>query len=97
MRKSKHEPKPLIGEDGEVRELLLEDIRKFRPAAEALSPALMAKLGIRPRGPQKAPTKQRMTIRLSRDVLDRFRATGRGWQTRLDAALREWLESHPAE
>jgi uncharacterized protein (DUF4415 family) len=53
--------------------------------------------GITPRSPQKAPTKQRATIRLSRDVLERFRATGRGWQTRMDAALREWLENHPAE
>ena len=42
-------------------------------------------IGIAPRSPQKAPTKQRTTIRLSRDVLERFRATGRGWQTRVDA------------
>jgi uncharacterized protein (DUF4415 family) len=91
------ERKPLTDEDGEVRELTEEDFKLFRPAAETLSPSLMAKLGIRPRGPQKAPTKQRTTIRLSRDVLDRFRATGRGWQTRVDDALRDWLESHPAE
>jgi uncharacterized protein (DUF4415 family) len=30
-------------------------------------------------------------------VLDRFRATGTGWQTRVDAALREWLEVHSAK
>ena len=91
------ERKPLIDDEGEVRELTEEDFKLFRPAAEVLSPSLMAKLGIRPRGPQKAPTKQRTTIRLSRDVLDRFRATGRGWQTKVDNALREWLDSHPAE
>ncbi|HWB51872.1 MAG TPA: BrnA antitoxin family protein [Stellaceae bacterium] len=89
--------RPLTDEEGEVRELLAEDFKYFRPMAEGISPSLAAKLGIRPRGPQKAPTKQRTTIRLSRDVLDRFRAGGRGWQTRIDRALREWLENHPAE
>jgi uncharacterized protein (DUF4415 family) len=89
--------KPLTDEDGEVRELTAEDFKLFRPASEVLSLSLQEKLGIRPRGPQKAPTKQRTTIRLSRDVLDRFRATGRGWQTKVDNALREWLDSHPAE
>jgi uncharacterized protein (DUF4415 family) len=89
--------KPLTDEDGEVRELLMEDIRQFRPMAEGISPTLAAKLGIQVRGPQKSPTKERTTIRLSKDVLERFRATGAGWQTRVDAALREWLKTHPAE
>jgi uncharacterized protein (DUF4415 family) len=93
MRKSK----PLIDDDGEVRELTEEDFKLFRPIEEVLSPALIAMIRARPRGPQKTPTKQRTTIRLSRDVIDRFRATGRGWQTRVDDALREWLEAHPAE
>jgi uncharacterized protein (DUF4415 family) len=44
------------------------------------------------RGPQKAPTKERITIRLSRDVVESFRATGDGWQSRVDAALQDWLE-----
>jgi uncharacterized protein (DUF4415 family) len=48
------------------------------------------------RGPQKAPTKERITIRLSRDVVERFRATGDGWQTRVDAALRDWLKQRKA-
>lgn len=38
MSKSKRECKPLIDKAGEVRELLLEDIRKFRPAIEVLPP-----------------------------------------------------------
>ena len=32
------------------------------------------------RGPQKAPTKQQVTLRLDKDVVERFRATGAGWQ-----------------
>lgn len=45
--------------------------------------------------PFAAITKERITIRLSRQVVQRFRATGRGWQTRIDAALQDWLEHHP--
>lgn len=96
MSKSKRERKPLIDEDGEVRELLLEDIRKFRPATEVLPPSLLAKLGIKIPPATPAPAKERTTIRLSRDVLQRFRASGPGWQARLDAALREWLDTHPS-
>ena len=44
--------------------------------------------------PPAATTKERVTMRLSRDVVGRFRATGPGWQTRIDAALKEWLETH---
>jgi uncharacterized protein (DUF4415 family) len=45
------------------------------------------------RGPQRTPTKERITIRLSRDVVEQFRATGDGWQTRIDTALQEWLSA----
>jgi uncharacterized protein (DUF4415 family) len=41
------------------------------------------------RGKQKAPTKAQVTLRLDRDILDHFRATGMGWQSRINAALRE--------
>lgn len=42
----------------------------------------------RGRGKQKAPTKIRVTLRLDRTTVEAFRATGAGWQTRLDAALK---------
>ena len=57
-----------------------------------LSPSLQAKL--RGRGPQKTPLKVSTTIRLSPDVLQAFRAGGEGWQTRIDAALKDWLRTH---
>ena len=85
--------KPLIDADGEVREMTTEDMAKFKPASKVLPPSLRKKLGVR--GPQKAPTKERITIRLSREVVERFRQSGDGWQTRVDAALREWLKHHP--
>jgi len=86
--------KSLINKEGEVRELTNQDFKQFRPAAEVLSPALQAKLGIRKRDPQKAPTKDRITIRLSQEVVEQFRATGEGWQVRVDTALRDWLKNH---
>jgi uncharacterized protein (DUF4415 family) len=59
-----------------------------------LSANLQSKLTRRGRGAQVAPTKTRITIRLSQNVVDSFRATGEGWQTRMDAALQEWLKTH---
>jgi uncharacterized protein (DUF4415 family) len=84
--------KPLIDYDGEVREITAADLAAFRSAHEALPESLRRKLGVR--GPQKAPTKERITIRLSPEVVERFRATGEGWQTRVDAALLDWLKDH---
>ena len=41
--------------------------------------------------PKSANPKQQRSIRFSPDVLAYFRATGKGWQTRMDAALKEWI------
>jgi len=38
--------------------------------------------------------KDRITIRLFPDVTAAFRASGTGWQTRMDAALKDWLRMH---
>lgn len=84
--------KPLVDSKGEVREIKVADLEKFLPAAEALPASLRRKVGVR--GPQKAPVKERITIRLSPDVVRRFRATGTGWQTRVDSALQDWLKTH---
>ncbi|HEX8012423.1 MAG TPA: BrnA antitoxin family protein [Casimicrobiaceae bacterium] len=46
----------------------------------------------RGRGPQKSPIKVLTTIRLDADVLAFFRAQGRGYQTRINDALREAKE-----
>jgi uncharacterized protein (DUF4415 family) len=42
---------------------------------------------------QRAPTKERITIRLSREVVEQFRASGDGWQARVDAVLLDWLKN----
>jgi uncharacterized protein (DUF4415 family) len=84
--------KPLIDAHGEVRELTAKELSRFKPAAEILSPTLLKKLGVR--GAQKAPIKERITIRLSQEVVSQFRETGAGWQTRMDLVLREWLKKN---
>ena len=43
------------------------------------------------RGPQQTPTKQMVSIRYSPEVLQYFKATGAGWQTRMNDALLEWV------
>ncbi len=49
----------------------------------------------RPRGrPRKPDARVQLSVRLSPDVIDRFRSMGAGWQTRIDQALREWLKEH---
>jgi uncharacterized protein (DUF4415 family) len=44
------------------------------------------------RGPQKAPTKKLVSLRLSPEVIDHFKSTGRGWQTRIDSTLMESIK-----
>ncbi|MGZ8961974.1 MAG: BrnA antitoxin family protein, partial [Methylophilaceae bacterium] len=39
-------------------------------------------------------TKVSTTVRFDRSVLEAFRATGKGWQTRMNEALKEWLKEH---
>ena len=39
--------RPLVDKDGEVRELLIEDIRQFRPISEVATATLAAKLGVK--------------------------------------------------
>jgi uncharacterized protein (DUF4415 family) len=78
--------------DRDNPEWTVEDFRKARPAREVLSPTLLRKVGVR--GPQKTPTKELVSIRLSRNVVESFRASGDGWQTRIDHALKEWLKNH---
>jgi len=44
--------------------------------------------------PAGTANKEQVAIRLDKDILTAFRATGAGWQTRMNDALKEWLNSH---
>ena len=82
--------KNVIDREGEVADLSRLDKAEMKPFT-ALPKSLQAKLKGRPKAPV---TKERITIRLSPEVVQTFRATGEGWQTRMDAALKEWLKTH---
>lgn len=65
-----------------------EDFARARPPEEVLPPEILAQFK-NTRGPQKSPTKIPVSLRLSADVVDHFKATGPGWQSRIDEALRK--------
>jgi uncharacterized protein (DUF4415 family) len=46
--------------------------------------------------PKAAAPKRQVTVRLDEDVLEKLRATGPGWQTRLNAILRDWMKRDAA-
>jgi uncharacterized protein (DUF4415 family) len=75
-----------------------QDMIQARPASEVLPEMFgvrAAKAMLKPRGrPHADVVKDRITIRLSPDVTAAFRASGDGWQTRIDAALKDWLRTH---
>jgi len=58
-----------------------------------ITPEMFAKAVVR-RGLKPAPRKQQVTIRLDGDVLEWFRAQGKGYQTRINSLLRAYMEAH---
>jgi uncharacterized protein (DUF4415 family) len=48
----------------------------------------------RVRGPQKTPRKTPVSLRIDESIIAAFRATGRGWQSRVNEVLRDWLKGH---
>ena len=76
--------------DDDNPEWTAEDLKRAVPVSQ-LPESLQTKLRGRPKA---AVTKERITIRLSPEVVERFRASGNGWQTRMDAALKDWLKTH---
>jgi uncharacterized protein (DUF4415 family) len=84
MRKNASRP------DAENPEWAPEEIHKARPLLEVLpketADAVRRYRG--QRGPQRSPTKELISLRVDRDVVAAYRATGPGWQTRAGEALR---------
>ena len=80
------------GDAGQVNAYWQDATVVMKEGHPAVRAALDEKRGLR--GPQNTPLKVPVTIRFDEDVLETFRADGPGWQTRMNAALREWLGSH---
>ena len=69
--------------------LMADMFARAKPAEAVLPPDVLAAFK-RPRGrPIKTAPKVRVAVRLDPDVVAHFRATGPGWQTRINAALAE--------
>ncbi|HBL30215.1 MAG TPA: hypothetical protein DD490_25565 [Acidobacteria bacterium] len=85
--------------DEEAPEATAEWFERARPAVDVL-PELFGRGAaaemLKPkRGrPLSANPKEHVNLRLDADVLNAFKKTGSGWQTRLNNALRDWLQTH---
>ncbi len=83
-------------------ELTDEMIARARPArevlreqfGEAVAVEMMKSKGGRPKS---AAPKVLLSVRYSPDVIEHFRATGEGWQARMDSALREWIHAQSTQ
>lgn len=88
MRKNASRP------DAENPEWTAEEMRAARPLLEVLPNEVVE--AIRryrgQRGPQKAPTKELISLRVDRDVAAAYRATGPGWQARANEVLRAYAK-----
>ena len=62
----------------------------FFEAADEFKGPLLIKRG----RPKADKVLTRITIRLAPEVVEQFKASGPGWQTRMNAALADWLKSH---
>ena len=85
-----------IAADPDTFEASDEDFARARPAKDVLPKALYEAAVKRrrgQRGPQKAPVKKAITLRIDPDILARYKATGPGWQSRMNKALRLSIET----
>ena len=74
--------------DEENPEWTDEDFRQAKAPHEILSPEILKSFP-RTRGPQVAPRKIAVSIRLSPEVIERFKAGGPGWQSRINEVLKK--------
>ena len=77
-----------IAADPDAFEVTDEMFSKMRPVSE-VHPNIPSRV----RGPQKKPTKKTTTIRLDAEVLDFFKAQGKGWQTEVNDILHKYVDS----
>lgn len=88
MRKNARRP------DSENPEWSAKEIRDARPLVDMLPPktAEAVRRYRGQRGPQQSPTKELISLRVDRDVVAAYRATGTGWQKRANEALRAYAK-----
>ncbi len=70
------------------------DFARAKPAAQL--PRAVLRAFPKTRGPQKAPKKVPVSIRLSAEVVEHFKSEGAGWQSRIDEALTKMVRERRA-
>ncbi|HEX3663615.1 MAG TPA: BrnA antitoxin family protein [Acidobacteriaceae bacterium] len=78
----------MTNDEGEVRELTEEDfaaMKKFSDLPEEEQRVLRAIM-------EENAAKKKVTVPLSRAVVEKMQSTGEGWETRVEEAVVEWLE-----
>ena len=83
-----------IQDDPDTFEASDEEFAVAKPAREVL-PSIIEVIKRRrgQRGPQKAPVKEQVTLRLDRDILSHYRAMGKKWQARINRDLRRGIKA----
>jgi uncharacterized protein (DUF4415 family) len=74
-----------IAADPDTYEVSAREIAEMKPIGETRR---------KPGRPKSDVPKEQVSVRYDADVLAAFRASGDGWQTRMNDALRDWLGSH---
>ena len=64
-------------------------LSKMKPVKKA-----HPKIPPRVRGPQKKPPKKQLTIRLNHEVVEYFKIQGKGWQTKINEVLTDYMHSN---
>jgi uncharacterized protein (DUF4415 family) len=88
----KKKPDPIKQEDWDAVEsppISKEMLSRMQPVRKA-HPDIPSRV----RGPQKKPIKKQLTIRLNPEVVEYFQSQGKGWQTKINEALTDYVASH---
>ncbi len=80
---------PTPEEDAQITAAALSD-----PDNPPLTDAELMQFRRSPGRPSGSGKKVQVTLRLDVQLLEQFRATGAGWQTRINDALRDWAKHH---
>jgi len=84
MKRNSRKPRAI---DPDNPPLTRDRLAKFRPAREVVPNIVAAYLRRRGRPPEGTGTKVQVTLRLDPAVIAYFKATGEGWQTRINQTL----------
>jgi uncharacterized protein (DUF4415 family) len=79
---------PTSAEDAAIRVGIAQDSDTYEVSDREFSTMR------RPGRPLGSGTKKQVTLRLDEDLIEKFKAAGDGWQTRINDALRSWSQTH---